>query len=58
MVLRVKQCGSCKEIMPLSEKICYCDGPVKIIKADENMYRQSKSYYERRAMYFLRGKPC
>lgn len=50
-----KKCGYCHEIMPLSEKICYCDGPVKIVKLDKIKRASIEEYFHRKAMFKMRG---
>lgn len=40
----IKTCADCKEIMTPSENICYCGGPVKLIRCNEEKYLRSKDY--------------
>ena len=43
----VKKCGTCEELMPLYEKICYCGGPVKIVQAKSDQRAKVNSYSSR-----------
>lgn len=48
----VKSCADCKEIMPAHETVCYCGGPVKLIKTDDKeMISLAKSYKNRRWLH-------
>lgn len=52
----VKICANCAEIMPLCENVCYCGGPIKIVYVSKLVALDSKDYYRRRGMYYIRGK--
>ena len=43
-----RSCASCEEIMPVYEKICYCGGPVKLVKVDIDLVEHIKLYYHRK----------
>jgi len=42
-----KECGICKELMPMYEKLCYCGGPVKIVQAKSDQREKVNSYSSR-----------
>jgi len=48
-----RECANCKEIMPLSERVCYCGGPVCIISLPLDKRAVSTSYLGRKMLYFL-----
>jgi len=54
----VNTCMKCKEIMPLCEKVCYCEGPViaKNVGLDEK--RLSNYYPRRKFIYEIRRSQC
>lgn len=49
-----RQCGSCSEIMPIFEKICYCDGSVTLVRLLLDKKEVSNNYSYRRTLYFLK----
>jgi len=49
-----RECADCKEIMPLSEQVCYCGGPVCVISLPLDKKALSNCYPTRKTLYFLR----
>lgn len=45
-----RRCVSCNETIPLKEVICYCGGPVMIIKVPKDKENFVSEYYYRRMM--------
>lgn len=57
IIASLKQCGMCGELMPLYEMVCYCSGPIKIVRADRDMVEHSKRYALRRQIFiWKKGK--
>ena len=52
---RVKECGACEEIMPTYEKLCYCGGPVKLVRATVEKKKLAESYSHRK---WLNSRRC
>lgn len=52
----IKECGTCGEVMPLTEKLCYCGGPIRINRYSSvgEMKFDPRDYYMRRMMFKLR----
>lgn len=52
----VKTCATCAEIMPRFEKVCYCGGPIKLVKVKKDKAQATDSYFHRKWLY--RRKKC
>jgi rRNA maturation endonuclease Nob1 len=50
-----KMCAECGELMPRSEKICYCGGPITIINVTVDEAKFSTYYHDRRRLFRLKG---
>lgn len=48
-----RQCANCNEIMPLSELVCYCGGPVCIIEISSEDTVKFKEYRKRKLIHSL-----
>lgn len=50
-----RQCGYCSEIMPRFEKVCYCGGPVRLIRLPLDKRALTRCYHERRFMFNIKN---
>lgn len=51
----VKECLKCGELMPLYEKVCYCDGPVIVKSVGIDKKAEANYYSRRKFLHGLRG---
>ena len=51
-----KICAECSEVMPITETVCYCGGPIKMVRVEKEMKARADSYKERRWLYFVGKK--
>jgi len=49
-----RQCFNCKELLPIKETVCYCDGPVMVVELQDDKEEFVEAYYNRRMMWKLR----
>lgn len=50
-----RNCAKCNEIMPLSERVCYCGGPVCIGEFPIDKQDYANCYYDRRMIFWLKN---
>jgi uncharacterized OB-fold protein len=51
-----KTCASCGEIMPRTETVCYCGGPIKLDRVAVEMRTKIASYKDRKWLYLFGDK--
>lgn len=49
-----KQCARCEEIMPITETVCYCSGPVKIVNAGKDKKHLIDTFWWRKTLWRLK----